>query len=86
MDKVKDNNRGKWENPFNKAVKEQEQAEQIMRAVESAEHYNYLKKKFGPRTSDPGVFNKNPSITGKEPIPVIYEVNETEERNHEDPQ
>ena len=50
---MKDNNRGKWENPVKRAVREQEEADRIRRAVEAAEHYNYLVKKYGPRKSDP---------------------------------
>ena len=32
------------------AVREQEQADRILRTVEATEHYLYLKRKFGPRT------------------------------------
>jgi hypothetical protein len=32
------------------AVREQAQVDRILRSVEAAEHYLYLKKKFGPRS------------------------------------
>jgi len=32
------------------AVREQAQADKILRTVEATEHYLYLKRKFGPRT------------------------------------
>lgn len=55
---MKKDNRGKWENPLKKAIREQEQADQILRSVQAAEHYNYLKKKFGPRPSTDDPTNK----------------------------
>lgn len=32
------------------ALREQAQADKILRTVEATEHYLYLKRKFGPRT------------------------------------
>lgn len=33
-----------------RAVQEQQQADQILAIVERVEHFNYLKAKFGPKT------------------------------------
>ena len=51
---MKDNNRGKWEYPLDRALREQQQSDQILKAVQAAEHYNYLRKKYGPKTSHNG--------------------------------
>jgi hypothetical protein len=41
--------RGKHVPQREQAEREQVQARQVERAVEAAEHYRYLKQKFGPR-------------------------------------
>lgn len=46
---MRKNRRGVHVHPIVRAEREQEQAAQIQRKVEAVEHFNYLKKKFGPR-------------------------------------
>jgi hypothetical protein len=41
--------RGSHSSELEKALCEADQAERIQRAVRDAEHYLYLKRKFGPR-------------------------------------
>jgi hypothetical protein len=46
---MRKNRRGSYVHPIVRAQREQEQADQIQRTVDAVEHFNYLKKKYGPR-------------------------------------